>query len=68
MSDGKERYLLANLKAGREVKLQVVVEIFIDDKFSLGTRGYDDPSGGRIGFFVENGTLTVKDVKIMFLK
>lgn len=66
-------FIWANLKAGREVKLQVIVEnsiveIFVDDKFSLGTRGYDDPLPGRIGFFVENGVLTVKDVKVMALK
>jgi len=63
----------ANLAAGREVKLQVIVEdsiveIFVDDKYSIGTRGYDDPSPGRIGFFVENGALAVKDVRIMALK
>ena len=62
----------ANLKAGREVKLQVIVEdsiveIFIDDKFSLGSQGYDDPSPARIGFFVENGGLTVTDVNVMRL-
>ena len=63
----------ADLEAGLEVKLQVIVEnsmveIFVDDKFSLGTRGYDAPSSGRIGFFVENGALTVKDVKVMPLE
>ncbi|GEM_PF-5234599 len=34
----------------------------------LGSCAYDDPSPGRIGFFVENGGVTVKDVKIMSLK
>lgn len=63
----------ANLKAGKEVKLQVIVEnsiveIFVDDKYSIGSRGYNDPSPGRLGFFVENGRIEVRDVKVKHLK
>jgi len=63
----------ANLQAGKEVKLKLVVEnsifeIFIDDKFSLAGRAYNDPSPGRLGFFVENGSLAVSDVRLKRLK
>jgi beta-fructofuranosidase len=60
----------ADLTTERAVKVQIIVEgttveIFVDDKFSLATRAYDDLSLGRIGFFVENGALTVRDVRVM---
>jgi hypothetical protein len=60
----------ADVTAGREVKLQLMVqsttvEGFVDDRFSFASRAYDAPSQGRIGFFVENGGRTVRDVKIM---
>jgi len=72
-ADERIRFIWAGLKAGREVKLQVIVEdtiveIFADGRYSLGSCAQDDPSPGRIGFFVENGGMTVKDVKIMSLK
>jgi beta-fructofuranosidase len=62
----------AGLKAGDEVKLKLIVEnsiveIFVDDAYSLAGRAYNDPSPGRVGFFVENGSMTVRDVRLKHL-
>jgi beta-fructofuranosidase len=71
-SEERIRFIWADLRAGREVKLQLIVaegivEIFVDDKYSIGTQAFDDFEPARIGFFVENGGLTVRNVRIMAL-
>ncbi len=57
------------LKHGEKIELRLIVEetlveVFINGKFALGSRFYHQPEDRRIGFFVDDGNVTLEDFVI----
>ena len=55
---------LTSQKANLKVVLEgTIIEIYVNDRVALSTRGYD-AKGKSLGFFVSNGKATFTNIKV----